>query len=103
MFINYRGSCAVSVNDPNVMSSSGVETCASLTYWIGGKINSPKLPILAKIARDILANSVTGVASEAAFSVGGRVIDDSHTCLLSDVVEALVVVVDWIGSIPKRS
>ncbi|KAL0386037.1 UNVERIFIED_CONTAM: Zinc finger BED domain-containing protein RICESLEEPER 1 [Sesamum radiatum] len=90
MFIDYGGSCAVSVNDPNVMGSSGVETRASLRdfdrwcyesrvsnnqkselesyleearfpraetfnildWW---KTNSPRLPVLAKIARDILA------------------------------------------------
>ncbi|KAL0302297.1 UNVERIFIED_CONTAM: Zinc finger BED domain-containing protein DAYSLEEPER [Sesamum calycinum] len=137
MFIDYGGSCAVSVNDPNVISSSGVETRASLRdfdrwcyesqvlnnqkselesyleearfpradtfnildWW---KTNSPRLPILAKIARDILAVPATTVASEAAFSVGGRVIDESRTCLLLDAVEALVVADDWIGSIPKK-
>ncbi|KAL0399542.1 UNVERIFIED_CONTAM: Zinc finger BED domain-containing protein RICESLEEPER 1 [Sesamum radiatum] len=48
------------------------ETFNILDWW---KTNSPKLPILAKIARDILAVPATTVASEAAFSVGGRVID----------------------------
>ncbi|KAL0455258.1 UNVERIFIED_CONTAM: Zinc finger BED domain-containing protein RICESLEEPER 1 [Sesamum latifolium] len=109
MFIDYRGSCAVSVNEPNVMSSSGIETCASLRdfdrwcyesrvsnnqkselesyleearfqraktfnildWW---KTNSPRLPVLTKIARDILAVPATTVASESAFSIGGRVI-----------------------------
>ncbi|KAL0421000.1 UNVERIFIED_CONTAM: Zinc finger BED domain-containing protein DAYSLEEPER [Sesamum latifolium] len=130
--------CAVSVNEPNVMSSSGIETRASLRdfdrrcyesrvsnnqkselgsyleevrfsraetfnildWW---KTNSPRLPVLAKIARDILAVPTTTVASESAFSVGGRDIDESRTCLLPDAVEALVVADDWIGSIPKRS
>ncbi|KAK4391442.1 hypothetical protein Sango_1922000 [Sesamum angolense] len=50
---------------------------------------SSKLPILAKIARDILVVPTT-VASKVAFSVGGRVIDESRVCLLPDVVEALV-------------
>ncbi|KAL0439263.1 UNVERIFIED_CONTAM: Zinc finger BED domain-containing protein DAYSLEEPER [Sesamum latifolium] len=138
MFIDYGGSCAVSVNDPNVMGSSGVETRASLRdfdrwcyesrvsnnqksefesyleearfsraetfnildWW---KTNSSRLPLLAKIARDILAVPATTVASESAFSIGGRVIDESRTCLLPDAVEALIVADDWIGSIPKRS
>ncbi|KAK4411776.1 putative AC transposase [Sesamum angolense] len=67
------------------------------------KTNSPRLPVLAKIARDILAVPATTVASEAAFSVGGRIIDESRTCLLPDAVEVLVVADDWIESIPKRT
>ncbi|KAL0361035.1 UNVERIFIED_CONTAM: Zinc finger BED domain-containing protein RICESLEEPER 2 [Sesamum radiatum] len=78
---------------------SRAETFSILDWW---KTNSPKLPILAKIARDILAVPATTVASEAAFSVGGPVIDDSRACLLPDVVEALVVADDWIGSFPKN-
>ncbi|KAL0295924.1 UNVERIFIED_CONTAM: putative AC transposase [Sesamum radiatum] len=79
---------------------SRAETSSILDWW---KTNSPKLPILAKITSDILAVPATTVASEAAFSIGGRVIDESWVCLLSDVVEALVVLDDWIGSIPKKS
>ncbi|KAL0446302.1 UNVERIFIED_CONTAM: putative AC transposase, partial [Sesamum latifolium] len=75
------------------------QTFSILDWW---KTNSPKLPILAKIARGILALPATTVASEAAFSVGGRVVQ-SRACLLSDVVEALVVADDWIGSIPKKT
>ncbi|KAK4385849.1 putative AC transposase [Sesamum angolense] len=75
------------------------DTFNILDWW---KTNSPRLPILAKIAHDILAVPATSVASEAAFSVGGRVIDESRTCLLPDAVEALVVADDWIGSIPKK-
>ncbi|KAL0378515.1 UNVERIFIED_CONTAM: Zinc finger BED domain-containing protein RICESLEEPER 2 [Sesamum radiatum] len=137
LFIDYGGSFTISVNEPNVMSSSGVETRDSLCdfdrwcyesrvsnnqkselesyldearfpraetfnildWW---KINSPRLPVLAEIARDILAVPATTVASEAAFSVGGRIIDESRTCLLPDAVEALIVADDWIESIPKR-
>ncbi|KAK4382161.1 hypothetical protein Sango_2899000 [Sesamum angolense] len=104
MFINYGGSLAISMNESNVMSSSGVETRASLRdfdrwcyesrvsnnqkselesyleearfpraetfnildWW---KTNSPRLPILAKIARDIPTVPATTVASKATFSV----------------------------------
>lgn len=76
------------------------ETFSILDWW---KTNSPKLPILAMIARDILAVPATTVASEAVFSVGGRVIDESRACLLPDAVEALVVADDWIGPISKTS
>ncbi|KAK4404365.1 Zinc finger BED domain-containing protein RICESLEEPER 1 [Sesamum angolense] len=53
---------------------SRAETFNILDWW---KINSLRLPILAKIARDILAVPATTVASEAAFSIGVRVIDES--------------------------
>ncbi|KAL0404464.1 UNVERIFIED_CONTAM: Zinc finger BED domain-containing protein DAYSLEEPER [Sesamum radiatum] len=76
------------------------ETFNILDWW---KTNSPRLPILEKIARDILAVPATTIASESAFSVGGRVIDESRTCLLPDAIEALIVADDWIGSISKRS
>ncbi|KAL0317397.1 UNVERIFIED_CONTAM: Zinc finger BED domain-containing protein RICESLEEPER 1 [Sesamum angustifolium] len=137
MFIDYRGSFAISVNESNVMSSSGAETCVSLRdfdrwcyesrvsnnqkselesylekarfsragtfnildWW---KTNSPRLLVLVKIALDILAAPSTTVASEAAFSVGGRIIDESRACFLADAEEALVVVDDWMGSIPER-
>ncbi|KAL0345468.1 UNVERIFIED_CONTAM: Zinc finger BED domain-containing protein DAYSLEEPER [Sesamum radiatum] len=79
---------------------SRAETFNILDWW---KTNSPRLPVLAKIARDILAVPATTVASEAAFSVGGCIIDESRTCLLPDAVEALVVADDWIESISKRS
>ncbi|KAL0298944.1 UNVERIFIED_CONTAM: putative AC transposase [Sesamum radiatum] len=79
---------------------SRAETFSILDWW---KTNSPKLSLLAKIARDILVVPATTVASEAAFSIGGRVIDESRACLLPDVVEVLVVADDWIGSIPKKS
>ncbi|KAL0331689.1 UNVERIFIED_CONTAM: hypothetical protein Sangu_1714400 [Sesamum angustifolium] len=76
------------------------ETFNIFDWW---KINSPRLPVLAKIVRVILAVPATTVASEAAFSASGHITDESHTCLLSDAVEALVVADDWIESIPKRN
>ncbi|XAR55255.1 hypothetical protein NMG60_11035280 [Bertholletia excelsa] len=64
-----------------------------LNWW---KINSTRLPTLAKIARDILAIPATTVALEAAFSLGGRVLDETGSSLPPDVVEALVTANDWI-------
>ncbi|KAF7124301.1 hypothetical protein RHSIM_Rhsim12G0168900 [Rhododendron simsii] len=43
-----------------------------LIWW---KVNSSKYVILSKVARDVLAIPVSTVASESAFSTGGRVID----------------------------
>ena len=69
-----------------------------LNWW---KTNSPRFPILGKMARDILAVPATTVVSESAFSVGGRVIDESRAALLPDIVEALVAASDWLESKKK--
>lgn len=66
-----------------------------LNWW---KIKSVKLPILSKIAHDILAILATTVASEATFSVGGRVIYELRACILPEIVEALVTTKDWLPS-----
>ncbi|KAF7131863.1 hypothetical protein RHSIM_Rhsim09G0080500 [Rhododendron simsii] len=39
------------------------------------KLNSSKYPIVSQMAQDVLAIAVSAVASESAFSTGGRVID----------------------------
>ncbi|XP_026396961.1 zinc finger BED domain-containing protein RICESLEEPER 2-like [Papaver somniferum] len=64
-----------------------------LTWW---KTNSPTYPILARMARDILAVPVSTVASESAFSSGGRVVTEYRSSLASDTVEALTCIKDWL-------
>ncbi|KAK4395691.1 putative AC transposase [Sesamum angolense] len=66
----------VSINQKSELESyldvprfSRAEAFNILDWW---KTNSPKLPILAKIVRDILAVSTTTVASEASFSAEGE-------------------------------
>ncbi|KAL4574973.1 hypothetical protein LXL04_021813 [Taraxacum kok-saghyz] len=66
-----------------------------MSWW---KTNSAKYPTLAKIARDILAVPATSVASEAAFSVGGRIIDECRSSMATETVEALVTTQDWLPS-----
>ncbi|CAL9020055.1 unnamed protein product [Prunus brigantina] len=43
-----------------------------LDWW---RENSPRFPVLSKIARDVFAVPVSSVPSEAAFSMGKRVVD----------------------------
>ncbi|CAJ2632655.1 unnamed protein product [Trifolium pratense] len=64
-----------------------------LGWW---KANSTRYPILASIARDVLAIPATIVASESAFSTGRRVASDHRTCLTPKMVEALVCTQDWL-------
>lgn len=49
-----------------------------LTWW---KMNGHRFPILARMARDVLAIPVTTVPSESAFSAGGRTIDQFRSKL----------------------
>ncbi|XP_028116569.1 zinc finger BED domain-containing protein RICESLEEPER 2-like [Camellia sinensis] len=71
-----------------------------LHWW---KLNKAKFPTLARMARDVLSVPATTVASEVAFSVGGRVIDETRASLLSDIVEALITCNDWIESTKNRN
>jgi hypothetical protein len=44
----------------------------------------------------VLAIQISTVASESAFSTGGRVLDDFRTSLTPFMVEALVCTQDWL-------
>ena len=54
------------------------------------------------LARDVLAIQVSTVASEAAFSAGGRVIDPFRSRLDPYVVEALICTKDWVAASRKN-
>lgn len=64
-----------------------------LDWW---KNNEYKYPILSQVARDILVVPVSTVASESAFSTGGRVLDPFRSSLSHKVVEFLVCGQDWL-------
>lgn len=64
-----------------------------LAWW---KVSSSRFPILACLACDIFAVPISTVASECAFSTGGRVLDDFRTSLTPFMVEALVCTQDWL-------
>ena len=63
-----------------------------LAWW---KSYEVKYPVLSIMARDILTYPVSTVASESAFSTGGRILDDYRSCLDPRTVEALVCLQDW--------
>ncbi|XP_072990304.1 zinc finger BED domain-containing protein RICESLEEPER 2-like [Typha latifolia] len=62
-----------------------------LEWW---RLNMLKFPILSKMARDILSVPISTVASESAFSAGGRVLNNFRSSLSSETVEALVPAMD---------
>ncbi|KAL9664407.1 hypothetical protein QQ045_019807 [Rhodiola kirilowii] len=66
-----------------------------LDWWKG---NSSKFRVLSRLACDILAIPITSVASEAAFSAGGRVIDNYRASLGVDTVQMLLCGEDWLRS-----
>ena len=51
---------------------------------------------MSKLARDILCVLVLTVASESAFSLGGRILDQFRSSLSPQIVEALVCTKDWL-------
>ncbi|XP_012849436.1 PREDICTED: zinc finger BED domain-containing protein RICESLEEPER 2-like [Erythranthe guttata] len=63
-----------------------VESFDLLRWW---KENSIRFPIISEIARDILAISISTVASESAFSTSGRILDPYRSSLNPEMVEAL--------------
>ena len=64
-----------------------------LDWW---KLNVSNYPILSKMARDLLAISISIVASESAFSTSGRIIDTFRSSLFPKIVEALVCSQNWL-------
>ncbi|CAN0862124.1 Putative AC transposase [Linum grandiflorum] len=64
-----------------------------LLWW---KQNCPKYPTLGDIAKDLLAIPVSSVASESAFSSGGRLLDPHRSKLHYSTVEALMCTRTWI-------
>nr|KAJ0220731.1 hypothetical protein LSAT_V11C200070700 [Lactuca sativa] len=68
-----------------------------LGWW---KANAVKFPILSKLARHLLAMPISTVASESAFSTGGRVIDKYRSSLNTKTAEALICTQDWLRSTP---
>ncbi|KAH0729524.1 hypothetical protein KY290_000648 [Solanum tuberosum] len=68
-----------------------------LMWW---KVNEPRFPILAEIVREVLAIPISSVASECAFSIGGRVLGPFRTSLTPKLVKSLICVQDWLRSEP---
>lgn len=66
-----------------------------LSWW---KINSPRFPVLAEMAWDVLAIPISSVASECTFSTGGRILDSFRISLTPKLVQTLVCLQDWIRS-----
>ena len=63
-----------------------------LAWW---KQNESIYSVLAPMARDLLTILMSSLASEHAFSAGGRVVDDRRANLFEERVECYVCLCDW--------
>ncbi|CAN1812878.1 Zinc finger BED domain-containing protein RICESLEEPER 2 [Linum perenne] len=64
-----------------------------IEWW---KENRLTYKILSRMATEIMAIPITSVASEAAFSAGGRVIEPSRARLGKKTIQALLCSQDWL-------
>ncbi|CAN6722759.1 unnamed protein product [Malus baccata var. baccata] len=64
-----------------------------LSWW---QMERFHYPILSQLARDVLTIPISTVASESAFSIRGKVLDQYRTSLLPDTVQALLCTRDWL-------
>ncbi|CAN1301663.1 Putative AC9 transposase [Linum perenne] len=53
-------------------------------------------PILSEMAKDMFGIPISTVASESAFSLGRRIMDEFRTSLHPTMLEALVCASDWL-------
>ncbi|GJW21802.1 zinc finger BED domain-containing protein RICESLEEPER 2-like protein [Tanacetum coccineum] len=100
-FIEYLRGHGVNKTEVDIYLDGGLEKRDNsfdiLNWW---KVNSLKFPILSQVARHVLGMPISTVASESAFSTGGRVIDQFISSLTPKTAEALICVQDWIRSTP---
>ena len=64
-----------------------------LSWW---KVHKLKYPVLAEMARDLLAMQVSSVASESAFSTSGRILEPYRSCLTHYMIEVLMCSEQWM-------
>ena len=66
------------------------------------KMNKGKYPILAEMAKDLLGVPVTNIASESAFTTGGRTLSPHRSILHLDTLEAIMCSQYWLWAISSR-
>uniref|UniRef100_A0A803N211 HAT C-terminal dimerisation domain-containing protein n=1 Tax=Chenopodium quinoa TaxID=63459 RepID=A0A803N211_CHEQI len=74
--------------EPLMPRSSNIDI---LAYW---RTCSVRYPVLAQMAKDVLAVPVSTVASESAFSTESRVLDCYRSSLKLEIVESFIFLRD---------
>jgi len=87
---NDRNELETYLNDSLAAKQSSFDI---LKWW---EFNEAKYPVVAQMAKDILAIPVSTVASESSFSTGGRAVHKFRSTLNTKTVEALICSQDWI-------
>jgi len=90
-FANMKSVLDIYLEEGVYIGESGVYFDA-LEWW---KEKNLKFRILSKMAVDVLVILITTVASESAFSAGGRVIDPHRASLGTKMVDMLICGADW--------
>ncbi|KAF7141487.1 hypothetical protein RHSIM_Rhsim06G0083600 [Rhododendron simsii] len=76
----------------NLVTNEEFQSFDILAWW---KKTEKTFPILSIMARDLLTPPVSSVASESAFSVGNRVLDERRSRLAPDILDCLICLKDW--------
>ncbi|KAJ4969743.1 hypothetical protein NE237_002842 [Protea cynaroides] len=92
----YRSELDLYLDEPRIIAYKEFDI---LAFW---KVELTKYPNVARMAQDVLAIPVSTVASELAFSTGGRVIDKYRNMLLPTNAEALICLRDWMFGVDFR-
>jgi hypothetical protein len=84
---------------PDIDTDQGFESFDILSWW---KSQESNYPVLSIMARDLLTPPASTVASESAFSTGGRVLVDRRNRLTTEAIEMTICGKDWLDA-EKRS
>lgn len=66
-----------------------------LMWW---KVNEPRFPILAEMARHVLVIPISSIASECAFNTSGRILAPFRSPLTLKLVHSVIYHQDWLRS-----
>nr|GEZ38323.1 hypothetical protein [Tanacetum cinerariifolium] len=91
-------SCYTTRQHEPPLELDGEEDFDILLWW---KLNSPRFPIVSKMAKDILSIQISIVAFESAFSTSGRVLDPYRNALSPQIIEALICTQSWVCTLQK--
>ncbi|KAL5563222.1 hypothetical protein UlMin_032969 [Ulmus minor] len=80
------------LDQDNAMESNELDDYLNDLWW---KINGNRYKIVSQMAKDVLAIQVSTVASEFAFSTGGRILDPFRSSLSPKMVQALICGKNW--------
>ena len=82
----------------NQEGTSGQSTNEGSSVASNPTIPSERFTILPRMARDVLVIHISTMASESAFSTGGRIFDPFRSSLTPRIIQYLICTADWLWS-----